>query len=385
MRSKASVVVPAILTLALTGCSGLPSEGPESRQIEKAYLEKNTAGFALVNVDRGVADYLSRHSVQSFGDRFGKGKPTRGELIGPGDVLSVTIWEADQTGVFASTNTADRGNIPDVEVSGKGTISIPYAGTIRAAGRTTQSLEQAITKALEVKAVEPQVHVSRKEKVASLVTVTGGVGKAGLYPLSLRGDSLLDVIAGSGGSSYPAYETVVSVTRRGEIATSYLDHVLETPADNIYLRPGDQISIERQPRTYSAFGAVERKGNIPFAATDLNLLEAVSKASGLSDVRADASGVFMFRFENRAVAERFAHKPVNVRGDIVPVIYRLNLKDPNQYFFAQAIAMQDRDVIYVADASTVALQKFLGLLGAALTPSATAVRTVNSVNTLTAQ
>ena len=174
MRSKASVVVPAILTLALTGCSGLPSEGPESRQIENAYLEKNTAGFALVNVDRNVADYLSRHSVQSFGDRFGKGKPTRGELIGPGDVLSVTIWEADQTGVFASTNTADRGNIPDVEVSGKGTISIPYAGTIRAAGRTTQSLEQAITKALEVKAVEPQVHVSRKEKVASIVTVTGG-------------------------------------------------------------------------------------------------------------------------------------------------------------------------------------------------------------------
>jgi polysaccharide biosynthesis/export protein len=385
MRSKASVVLPAILNLVLAGCSGLPSEGPESRQIESAYLKKNTAGFALVNVDRNVADYLSRHSFISFGDRFGKGRPTRAELIGPGDVLSVTIWEADQTGVFASTNTADRGNIPDVEVSGKGTISIPYAGIIKAAGRTPQSLEQAITKALEVKAVEPQVHVSRKEKVASVVTVSGGVGKAGLYPLSVRGDSLLDVVAGAGGSSYPAYETMVSITRRGEIASSYLDHVLETPADNIYLRPGDQISIERQPRTYSAFGAVERKGNIPFGASDLNLLEAVSKASGLSDIRADASGVFMFRFEKRAVAERFAHEPVNVRGDIVPVIYRLNLKDPSQYFFAQSIAMQDRDVIYVADATTVALQKFLTLLGAALSPPATAVRTVNSVDTLTAQ
>ena len=385
MRLKASVVLPAILTLVLTGCSGLPSEGPESRQIESAYLKKNTAGFALVNVDRNVADYLSRHSFISFGDRFGKGRPTRAELIGPGDVLSVTIWEADQTGVFASTNTADRGNIPDVEVSGKGTISIPYAGIIKASGRTPQSLEQAITKALEVKAVEPQVHVSRKEKVASVVTVSGGVGKAGVYPLSVRGDSLLDVVAGAGGSSYPAYETMVSLTRRGEIASSYLDHVLETPADNIYLRPGDQVSIERQPRTYSAFGAVERKGNIPFGASDLNLLEAVSKASGLSDIRADASGVFMFRFEKRAVAERFAREPVNVRGDIVPVIYRLNLKDPSQYFFAQSIAMQDRDVIYVADATTVALQKFLTLLGAALSPPATAVRTVNSADTLTAQ
>ena len=382
MRLKTSVALPAMLTIALAACSALPSEGPQSRQIEKAYLEKNTAGFALVNVDRNVADYLSRHTAQSFGDRFGKGKPTRAELIGPGDVLTITIWEADQTGVFASTNTADRGTIPDVEVSGKGTISVPYAGTIRASGRTSQSLAQAITKALESKAVEPQVHVARKEKVASVVTVSGGVGKAGLYPLSLRGDSLLDVIAGSGGSSYPAYETVVNITRRDEIASSYLDHVLETPADNIYLRPGDQISIERKPRTYSAFGAVDRKGNIEFGASDINLLEAVGKASGLSDVRADASGVFMFRYENRAVAERFASEPVKLQGDVVPVIYRLNLKDPSQYFFAQSIAMRDRDVIYVADASTVSLQKFLGLLGSALSPPGAAIRTVTSANAL---
>jgi len=382
MRVKTSVVLPAILSVALSGCTALPSEGPQSRQIEKAYLEKNTAGFTLINVDRKVAEYLARHDEQSFGDRFGKGKPTRGELIGPGDVLSITIWEADQTGVFSSTNTADRGNIPDVEVSGKGTITVPYAGAIRAAGRTTQSLEAAITKALSAKAVEPQVHVARKEKVASQVTVSGDVGKSGLYPLSLRGDTLLDVIAGSGGAASPPYETVVSITRRGEIASSYLDHVLSTPADNIYIRPGDQISVEKAPRTYSAFGAVDRKGNIPFGVSDLNLLEAVSKASGLNNERADATGVFLFRFETRAAAERFAREPVHAGGDQVPVIYRLNLKDPNQYFFAQGIAMRDRDVIYVADASTVALQKFLGLLGAALNPPATAVRTVNSVDTL---
>ena len=297
-------------------------------------------------------------------------------------MLTVTIWEADQTGVFASTSTADRGTIPDVEVSSRGTISIPYAGTIKAAGRTPQGLAASIAKALSNKAVEPQVHVARKEKVASIVTVSGGVGKAGLYPLSLRGDTLLDIIAGSGGSSYPAYETVVNITRQGEIASSYLDHVQETPADNIYLRPGDLISIEKMPRTYTAFGAVERKGNIAFGVGNLNLLEAVGKSSGLADIRADASGVFLFRFEKRAAAERFSSEPVQAQGDRVPVIYRLNLRDPNQYFFAQGIAMQDRDVIYVADASTVALQKFLGILGSAISPPAAAIRTVNSANQL---
>jgi polysaccharide export outer membrane protein len=382
MRSKTSVVLPAILSLSLAGCAALPSEGPQSKTIERDYLEKNTAGFTLVNVDRNVADYLSRHWGQSFGDRFGRGKPSRAELIGAGDVLTITIWEADQGGVFASTSTADRGTIPDVEVSGRGTITVPYAGTIKAAGRTPQSLAEAIQKALSGRVVEPQVHVARKERVASVVTVSGGVGKAGLYPMSLRGDTLLDVIAASGGSLYPAHETLVNLTRRGEVASSYLDHVLETPSDNIYLRPGDQVSIEREPRTYSAFGAVDQKGRIDFGSANLSLIEAVAKASGLSNERADASGVFLFRFEPRATAERFARAPVQARGDLVPVIYRLNLKDPNQYFFAQAIAMHDRDVIYVADASTVALQKFLTILGAAFAPPNQAIGTAKSMNNL---
>jgi polysaccharide export outer membrane protein len=158
--------------------------------------------------------------------------------------------------------------------------------------------------------------------------------------------------------------------------------VLETPSDNIYLRPGDQVSIEREPRTYSAFGAVDQKGRIDFGSANLSLIEAVAKASGLSNERADASGVFLFRFEPRATAERFARAPVQARGDLVPVIYRLNLKDPNQYFFAQAIAMHDRDVIYVADASTVALQKFLTILGAAFAPPNQAIGTAKSMNNL---
>ena len=65
MRSKASVVLSAILSVVLAGCNALPSEGPRSSQIEKAYLEKNTAGFVLVNVNRSVADYLARHQARA--------------------------------------------------------------------------------------------------------------------------------------------------------------------------------------------------------------------------------------------------------------------------------------------------------------------------------
>ena len=368
--------------LMLGACTTLPSEGPERTEIEHDFKSKNTAGFALIDVDQTVAEYLALNYIESFGDRFGKGKPTKGDLIGVGDILTVMIWEADPQGLFASMGTVNRGTIPDIEVSARGTIHIPYAGSIKAAGRTPEGLAQSITKALETKTVEPQVHVVRNHRSASVVTVSGGVQRPGIYPLSLRGDTLLDVIATSGGSSFSAHDTVVKLTRRGKVASSYLDHILETPQDNIYLKPSDLVSIEVLKRTYSVFGAVERKGNIEFGKSKLNLMEAVSKAYGLNTFRADAKGLYLFRYELRTTAERLSGGPVKAEGEMVPVIYRIDLKDPSQYFYAQSILMRDQDVVYVADASAVALQKFLNILGSGLGVGGRAVSNARAIGDL---
>jgi polysaccharide export outer membrane protein len=138
------------------------------------------------------------------------------------------------------------------------------------------------------------------------------------------------------------------------------------------------VSIEKLGKSYSAFGAVERKGNIQFGKSKLNLLEAVSKAFGLNSFRADAKGVFLFRYELRTTAERLSGGPVKAEGERVPVIYRIDLKDPSQYFYAQSILMRDEDVIYVADASSVALQKFLTILGSGVGVTGNVVRNVQT-------
>jgi polysaccharide export outer membrane protein len=41
----------------------------------------------------------------------------------------------------------------------------------------------------------------------------------------------------------------------------------------------------------------------------------------------------------------------------VPVIYQVNLKRPEGFFMAQAFQMRDHDVVYVANADTVQLDK----------------------------
>jgi polysaccharide export outer membrane protein len=353
-----------IAGLALSACE-IPTEGPGRSLIEEtAYTEgANTSGFVLIDVNRQVADYLRVKPEPGFGDRFGKGRPIRAEQIGIGDVLMVRIWEADIGGLFSSTGLVNRGEIPAVVVDTEGNISIPYAGRIRAAGRTPNQIADAIVAQLQAKTVEPQVHVTRAENVANTVRLTGTVARPGVVPLTLRGDSLLDTIAAAGGSQYPGYETLVSLTRGGQTLTAYLEDVLNSPEDDIYLRPRDEIHLERRPKTFTAFGAVTNKGMLDFGATHVSVLEAVGRVSGLVDNRADPRGVFLMRFEPAESA--YALIGQENKGDapaVVPTIYRYNLYDPNQYFFAQVVGLRDKDIVYVANSPSVEMAKFLAIL-----------------------
>jgi len=50
-----------------------------------------------------------------------------------------------------------------------------------------------------------------------------------------------------------------------------------------------------------------------------------------------------------------AHAPI-------AVVYRINLKDPRAFFLLPNFPMQNKDVLYVANAPAAQLQKFLNLL-----------------------
>jgi polysaccharide biosynthesis/export protein len=79
-------------------------------------------------------------------------RPPRRITLGIGDVVSVTIFEAEAGGLFLPSEADARpGNfvtLPDQMVDSDGNITVPYAGTIRAAGRTPLEVQQAIIEAL---------------------------------------------------------------------------------------------------------------------------------------------------------------------------------------------------------------------------------------------
>jgi polysaccharide export outer membrane protein len=82
------------------------------------------------------------------------------------------------------------------------------------------------------------------------------------------------------------------------------------------------------------------------------------------DFRANPGQVFLYRLEHREVLERLkvdlrAFPPEQV---MIPVVYRANFRDPSSFFFAQSFPMRHKDVIYVSNADSVEVTKFLAYL-----------------------
>ena len=356
--------------VGLGGCSGLPSEGPSAAQIESQSDEHE---YVIVDVDANVVRTLSELNPYGLSQRFTKTNAAhRRNVVGVGDVLSVSIWEADKGGLFSS----EGGNHTDFEsvvVDAKGRISLPYAGAIRVAGMTTNTIQANIIKRLEGKTIEPQVIVNVMKDTNNAITLSGDVSSPGRYPLALRGDRLIDVIAKAGGTKFPARETYVTFIRGDVQAVQLLSTVMETSAENIYVARGDQIYLTHDPKRYTALGAVTKPGIYTFEAARVTVLEAVASAGGLLDQRADSTGLFVFRFERSDTLDKMHidhSRAVRGAGGNIPVIYRINMQHAKSYFYAQSFILQNRDSVFVANADTAQLEKLLRLINLGLTPAA---------------
>ena len=373
----------AFAALALAGCAGsslLPSEGPSAAAILGETPARKERDYAIVTVDESVIRALHRFEPLGLRKVFGRGTP---ELyrnrIGIGDELHVTIWEAAESGLF-STPENKRTEIGPLQVDKQGRITIPFAGVIRAAGLTPLQLQGRIAAALKGKAISPQVLVSIRKNVANSVVVNGDVRNPGQYALSLKGDRVLDVIARAGGAAAPARETMVTLIRRHRRAVQNLKRIIQAPSENVFVQPGDQIYLSHNPQTFTAFGAVTKTGEYPFDSDRVSMLEAIARTGGLLDDRANARGVFLFRYEDNRLLRQLGHPPDSLSlGGRTPTVYVLDMGRPQAYFLAQQFMMRDNDVIYVANAIGTELKKFLTLLNA----GTAAIRgTVNTGRTL---
>lgn len=363
--------------LGLSGCTALPGQGPSTSDVvgsPQAAPSVDHPGYLVTDISPRVTDILKRKQSSSFQGRFGDYRPAPSPVIGVGDVLSVTIWEAGFGGLFSSP-VVDRNSpgshtavIPDQVVSRDGLIAVPYAGSIQVVGATQRAVEAKIVKALANKAIEPQVLVTITRNLSNTVTVSGEVAGARV-PLSPRGDRVLDVLASAGGVRSPVHESFVSLSRDGRTVTVPMQVLTTNPSENIFVRPGDTLTVVRAPQSFTAFGATGRNALVTFDAVGITLEEAVAKAGGLVDMQSDPSGVFMLRREPVAVVHELDPSFVIEPGQTTAnVVYRIDLRNTNTFFQARSFQVQDKDIIYVANAPSSDLQKFLAMVQMASGP-----------------
>lgn len=92
----------------------------------------------------------------------------------------------------------------------------------------------------------------------------------------------------------------------------------------------------------------------------MSLAEALAQSGGLNDRLADAGGVFLFRFESPLrLHNAQIKKPKKLYGNLAATIYRLDFKQPQAFFHASSFLLQDKDIIYVANAPAAEFNKFM--------------------------
>src|ERR1700719_524879 len=360
----------------LPACSLLPGTGPKSDAVEGNATAgvRSTASlpYALVDISADTIGFLSQPNLITFQGEFPdkRAKPT--QVVGVGDVLNISIFEAAPGGLFTPGQAAGArpGNFVDLPaqaVDQKGSIYVPYAGEIPAAARTLPEIQQAIVARLRNRALEPQVVVSLNQQHSSVVSVLGDVNTPGVLALNSVGERLLALIARAGGPKFEAIESYVTLQRDGKRVRVLLSRVVHDPSENIFIRPNDVLFVTHEAPTFTALGALNQNvfgfnSEIPFDVEALTLTQAMGKAGGLNDNQSDPGELYVYRYEQRHFLEKLGVDTTRFVTDGIPTIYRLNLRDPSGLLLAAGFQMRTKDVMYVANARVVDYYKLLTLI-----------------------
>jgi polysaccharide export outer membrane protein len=363
------------------GCGVIPKDGPTGHEVragaEVALSDSSNVSYAIVKLTPTIARAAQRQiskPVLFRSDVRAAGLPD--VRVGPGDSVGVTIFEAQAGGLFVPGQPGSAaGNfvqLPPQQVDRSGRITIPYAGAINAVGRTPAEIQADIEERLRARAIEPQAVVTIASRQSEEISVLGDVNQPARFALEPGGTRILNAVARAGGSRFPGHESVITLQRRGRTDQALLTSIVQNPSYNINLAPGDVVYVSHQPRNYLVFGATPAPGAVggqqnrrfSFDTENLTVAEAVAKAGGLNESRADPRSVFLFRLEPREYLREIGVDVSRYREPMVPTVYTIDMSDTQGFFLANSFYMRNRDVIFVSDSPSVDLLKFLSIIDA---------------------
>jgi len=361
----------ALCALMLAGCAAyFPSIGPTRHGIEHQAAKPSIPPVPVIDVNEDVTRRLVAQRTRLLFSEVLTTRPDQLLPMGKGDILTVTIWEAAPATLFGSVQLDPRGipapalatTLPEQPVDGEGCITVPFAGRVPAAGKTLPDISAEIKRRLTGKANQPEVLVLQSRNLSSSVTVVGEVTTSTRVPLTATHERLLDALAIAAGVRQPVNKTTIQLTRGDAVHSLPLETIIKDPSQNIALQPGDVVTALYQPLSFTALGATGKNEEINFETQGITLAQALARSGGLLDQRSNPKGVFIFRLEPKSAQASTEPEQLSTAEGLVPVIYRVDLRDPRSLFWIQSFPVKDKDVLYVSNAPVWELQKFMNLL-----------------------
>ena len=353
-----------VLLMALLSACAKPSDGPTAGNIRSATFPRTNEKIPVIELANAPAATVSAGGIQSAsgpGLTALRNTGYNAQRLRRGDVIDITVLDTGEDGLFSPTQSKTL-NLGRFTVDQSGSVNIPFVGKQRVIDSTPEGLQSQVVAGLKGSAVNPQAVVTVVDKPTSAVMLSGAVKTPGKIVLTARQERVLDALNQAGGPTVAPGAANVTVVRGSQRANAPLDRIMREDRQNIRLSPDDQIMIDGDAASYTALGAFKSAGEFQFEAGKLTLAQAVGRAGGLLDDRADARNVYVFRNEivQVPVARASGAKgPVAMATSMRPVIYHVNMRDASSIALMQLFQMQKGDVLYASNAPLVDSAKLL--------------------------
>lgn len=207
-------------------------------------------------------------------------------LLTPGDVIKVSVFKNPDLTV-------------DARVSEAGSIGFPLVGSVPVAGLSLPGAERKIAQLLRDGGfvLNPQVNILLTTAVGNQVAVLGQVNRPGRYSIEGAGGNLTGMLAQAGGIATTGADVViVTGIRNGKALRKEIDVVgmslSGTPADDIELRGGDTLFVNRSPMFY-IYGQVQRPGQYRLEK-GMTVMQALADGGGMTG-KGTSRGIVLHR------------------------------------------------------------------------------------------
>lgn len=367
-----------VVAIFMQGCSSIiPQSGPSTISITHQSSQSDSY-ITLVNLSSSLVWKQKEKDRFNLNQKISKFMTEKfSPSLGAGDVLDITIYEQPPAVLFAQStpqlSLTSAGiavfNIPQQTVDDKGYITVPFVGRLYVAGKKPEEVASNIENMLKNKANKPSVVIRVTDYKSGTVSILGQVKESRKIALTYNTLTLLDALSAVGGPTSPVKKTVVKINRKNESIELPLELVVKNPEYNLNLLPGDIITVIHKSKTATFLGASGKNEEMEFEELGITLSQALGRVGGIQDDRAHAKGLFIFRMEDPEFLKELGIQPKAVTDKgTVPVVYNIDMSNPDSFFAIREFELKDKDIVYVSTAPAVQLRKFLQTISDIITP-----------------